>query len=246
MTCSEKALPAAWLLAELWATSGGLGGGGVVELWAVGRVVSSRERRGAWLIGRETSRGSGVGSGDWRFGGCAVRLRHLPCRVPVFAQIRPKRFDAHMFGHPDDARCEWYEPRRPDTGRDWALRLLSSRSGRSPQSGLGGDDRGICVDRRSRWRLGGGVWLGSLGGDLVVGGGGGSTRATRGPEDGGRGGLSGHDDCVGLGSSRRAGTDMNEDLVWEIVEMAEGGELVIDRRHGRRGGDDCAGGEPNE
>ena len=58
-----------------------------------------------------------------------VRLRHLPLfDVPVFVEIRPKRSRCSCCsGHPTTTqRCEWYEPRRPNTKayEPWALRLL--------------------------------------------------------------------------------------------------------------------------
>ena len=59
----------------------------------------------------------------------AVRLRHLPLfDVPVFVEIRPKRYRCpYCAGNPTTTqRCEWYEPRSPNTKayEQWALRML--------------------------------------------------------------------------------------------------------------------------
>jgi transposase len=58
-----------------------------------------------------------------------VRLRHLPLfDVPVFIEIRPKRYRCpYCAGNPTTTqRCEWYEPRSPNTKayEQWALRML--------------------------------------------------------------------------------------------------------------------------
>jgi transposase len=58
-----------------------------------------------------------------------VRLRHLPLfDVPVFIEIRPQRYRCpYWAGNPTPTpRCEWYEPRSPNTKayEQWALRML--------------------------------------------------------------------------------------------------------------------------
>jgi transposase len=58
-----------------------------------------------------------------------VRLRHLPLfDVPVFIEIRPQRYRCpYCAGNPTPTpRCEWYEPRSPNTKayEQWALRML--------------------------------------------------------------------------------------------------------------------------
>jgi transposase len=58
-----------------------------------------------------------------------VRLRHLPLfDVPVFVESRPKRYRCpSCSGSPTTTpRCEWYEPRSPNTKAydQWALRML--------------------------------------------------------------------------------------------------------------------------
>jgi transposase len=58
-----------------------------------------------------------------------VRLRHLPLfHVPVFVELQPKRYRCPFCsGNPTATqRCEWYEPRSPNTKayEQWALRML--------------------------------------------------------------------------------------------------------------------------
>jgi transposase len=58
-----------------------------------------------------------------------VRLRHLPLfDVPVLIEVRPKRYRCpYCAGTPTTTqRCEWYEPRSPNTKayEQWALRML--------------------------------------------------------------------------------------------------------------------------
>jgi transposase len=100
------------------------------------RVLSTqRTEQGHWLIRVESTlegvqcRRCGREIRDLHGFDSPVRLRHLPLfDVPVFIEIRPKRYRCpYCSGNPTTTqRCEWYEPRSPNTQayEPWALRML--------------------------------------------------------------------------------------------------------------------------
>src|ERR687895_175214 len=100
------------------------------------RVLSTqRTEQGPWLIHVESTlegaqcRRCGREIRNFHGLDAAVRLRHLPLfDVPVFVEIRPKRYRcSYCSGNPTTTqRCDWYEPRSPNTTayEQWALRLL--------------------------------------------------------------------------------------------------------------------------
>jgi transposase len=100
------------------------------------RVLSTqRTEQGHWLIRVESTlegtrcRGCGREIHDLHGVDAVVRLRHLPLfDVPVFIELRPKRYRCpSCSGNPTTTqRCEWYEPRSPNTNayEQWALRML--------------------------------------------------------------------------------------------------------------------------
>jgi transposase len=100
------------------------------------RVLSThRTEQGHWLIRVESTlegtqcRRCGREIRDLHGLDAVVRLRHLPLfDVPVFIEIRPKRYRCPFCaGTPTTTqRCEWYEPRSPNTKayEQWALRML--------------------------------------------------------------------------------------------------------------------------
>ena len=100
------------------------------------RVLSiHRTEPGHWLIRVESTfegaqcRRCGREIRDLHGLETVVRLRHLPLfDVPVFLEIRPKRYRCPFCaGTPTTTqRCEWYEPRSPNTKayEQWALRML--------------------------------------------------------------------------------------------------------------------------
>jgi transposase len=88
--------------------------------WLI-RVESTLEGTRCRRCGREICELHGLDA--------VVRLRHLPLfDVPVFIEIRPKRYRCpSCAGNPTTTqRCEWYEPRSPNTKayEQWALRML--------------------------------------------------------------------------------------------------------------------------
>ena len=96
---------------------------------------TQRTEQGYWLICVESTlegtqcRRCGREIGYLHGLDAAVRLRHLPLfDVPVCVEIRPKRYRCpYCSGNPTTTqRCEWYEPRSPNTKayEQWALRLL--------------------------------------------------------------------------------------------------------------------------
>jgi transposase len=100
------------------------------------RILSTqRTEQGHWLIRVESTlegaqcRRCGREIRDLHGLDAVVRLRHLPLfDVPVFVEIRPKRYRCpYCSGSPTTTqRCEWYEPRSPNTKAydQWALRML--------------------------------------------------------------------------------------------------------------------------
>ena len=100
------------------------------------RVLSTqRTEQGDWLICVECTlegtrcRRCGREIRDLHGLDAAVQLRHLPLfDVPVFVEIRPKRYCCpYCLSNPTTTqRCEWYEPRSPNTKayEQWALRML--------------------------------------------------------------------------------------------------------------------------
>ena len=102
------------------------------------RVLSTqRNAQGHWLIRVESTlegtrcRRCGREIRELHGLDAVVRLRHLPLfDVPVFVEIRPKRYRCpYCAGNPTTTqRCEWYEPRSPNTKayEQWALRMLSN------------------------------------------------------------------------------------------------------------------------
>ena len=100
------------------------------------RVLSTqRSEQGHWLIRVESSlegapcRRCGREIHNFHGLDAAVRLRHLPLfDVPVFVEIRPKRYCCpYCLSNPTTTqRCEWYEPRSPNTKayEQGALRML--------------------------------------------------------------------------------------------------------------------------
>ena len=100
------------------------------------RVLSTqRNAQGHWLIRVESTlegtqcRRCGREIRELHGLDAVVRLRHLPLfDVPVFIEIRPKRYRCpSCAGNPTTTqRCEWYEPRSPNTKayEQWALRML--------------------------------------------------------------------------------------------------------------------------
>jgi transposase len=100
------------------------------------RVLSTpRTEQGHWLSHVESTlegtpcRRCGREIRDLHGVEAAVRLRHLPLfDVPVLLEIRPKRYRCpYCAGNPTTTqRCEWYEPRSPNTKayEQWALRIL--------------------------------------------------------------------------------------------------------------------------
>src|SRR5215813_3848792 len=100
------------------------------------RILSTqRTAQGHWLIRVESTlegaqcRRCGREIRDLHGLDAVVRLRHLPLfDVPVVIEIRPKRYRCpYCSGNPTTTqRCEWYEPRSPNTKayEQWALRML--------------------------------------------------------------------------------------------------------------------------
>src|SRR6266542_791705 len=100
------------------------------------RLLSThRTGQGHWLIRVESTlegtrcRRCGREIRDLHGLDAVVCLRHLPLfDVPVFIELRPKRYRCPFcVGAPTTTqRCEWYEPRSPNTKayEQWALRML--------------------------------------------------------------------------------------------------------------------------
>jgi hypothetical protein len=106
-----------------------------------------------------------------------VRLRHLPLfDVPVFVEIRPKRYRCpYGAGHPTTTqRCEWYEPRSPNTKafEPWALRMLINSTVADAARKLGGSEETLdgLLDRWIERTVDWDAWerLGVLGLDEIA------------------------------------------------------------------------------
>jgi transposase len=237
------------------------------------RVLSTqRTEQGHWLIRVESTaegtrcRRCGREIRDLHGLDAAVRLRHLPLfDVPVFVELRPKRYRCpYCPGNPTTTqRCEWYEPRSPNTKayEQWALRMLitstvadaACRLGVSAETIDGILDR--WIERAVDWTAW--EWLGVIGIDEIA--------LKR-----------GHRDFVALvtvplagggveilavladrkketvaaflraipeqlrHTIERACTDMYEGFVSAIEEEVPWTEIVIDRFHVARAYRDCA------
>src|SRR5262249_24444506 len=84
-----------------------------------------------------------------------VRLRHLPLfDMPILIEIRPKRYRcSYCAGNPTTTqRCEWYEPRSPNTKAcdTWALRILINSTVTDAARKLGVSEQTID-GRLDRW-----------------------------------------------------------------------------------------------
>jgi transposase len=195
-----------------------------------------------------------------------VRLRHLPLfDVPVFIEIRPKRYRCpYCAGNPTTTqRCEWYEPRSPNTKayEQWALRMLINSTVADAACKLGVSEETIegLLDRWIERTVDWDAWerLGVLGLDEIA--------LKRGHRDFvtlvtvplAGGGV----EIVAVLADRkketvaaflrtipeplrhtieRACTDMYEGFVNALTEEIPGVEIVIDRFHVARAYRDCA------
>jgi transposase len=237
------------------------------------RILSTqRTAQGHWLIRVESTlegpwcRRCGRGIHDLHGWDAVVRLRHLPLfEVPVFLEIRPKRYRCpYCTGTPTTTqRCEWYEPRSPNTKayEQGALRMLINSTVADAARKLGVSEATIegLLDRWIERAVDWGAWerLGVLGLDEIA--------LKR-----------GHRDCVTLvtvplegggveivavladrkkatvaaflraipaplrHTIERACTDMYEGFVRAIKEEVPWAEIVIDRFHVARAYRACA------
>jgi transposase len=148
------------------------------------RILSTQKtEQGYWLIRVESSREGiqcrrcGREIRDLHRLDAAVRLRRLPLfDVPVFVEIRPKRYRCpSCSGHPTTTqRCAWYEPRSPNTKayEPWALRLLINSTVGDAARKLGVSEETIdgLLDRWIECAVDWGAWerLGVLGLDEIA------------------------------------------------------------------------------
>jgi transposase len=224
--------------------------------WLI-RVESTREGTQCRRCGREIRHLHGVDA--------VVRLRHLPLfDVPVFVEIRPKRYRCpYCSDNPTTTqRCEWYEPRSPNTKayEQWALRMLINSTVADTARKLRGSEESIegLLDRWIERTVDWSAWerLGVLGLDEIA-----LKRGHRDfvtlvtvPLEGG--GV----EIVAVLADRketvaaflrtipaplrctieRACTDMYEGFVNALTEEIPGVEIVIDRFHVARAYRDCA------
>lgn len=148
------------------------------------RVLSTqRTEQGHWLIRVESTlegarcRRCGQEIRDLRGVDAVVRLRHLPLfDVPVFVEIRPKRYRCpYCAGSPTTTqRCEWYEPRSPNTKayEQWALRMLINSTVADAARKLGISEETIdgildrWIEREVDWTAW--EWLGVIGIDEIA------------------------------------------------------------------------------
>jgi transposase len=148
------------------------------------RVLSTqRTEQGHWLIRVESPlegtrcRRCGREIRDPHGLDAAVRLRHLPLfDLPVFVELRPKRYRCpYCAGHPTTTqRCEWYEPRSPNTKayEPWALRLLINSTISDAARKLGVSEETIdgildrWIEREVDWTAW--EWLGVIGIDEIA------------------------------------------------------------------------------
>jgi transposase len=237
------------------------------------RVLSTHKtEQGHWLIRVESTlegtqcRCCGRESRDLHGLDAVVRLRHLPLfDVPVFLEIRPKRYRCpYCAGNPTTTqRCEWYEPRSPNTKayEQWALRMLINATVADAARKLGVSEETIdgILDRWIERAVDWDVWerLGVLGLDEIA-----LKRGHRDfvtlvtvPLEGG-----GVEILAVLADRKketvaaflraipeplrrtveRACTDMYEGFVNAIKEEIPWAEIVIDRFHVARAYRDCA------
>jgi transposase len=237
------------------------------------RVLSTqRTEQGHWLIRVESTvegtlcRRCGREIRDLHGLDAVVRLRHLPLfDVPVFVELRPKRYRCpHCADNPTTTqRCEWYEPRSPNTKayEQWALRMLINSTVADVARKLGVSEETIdgildrWIERTVDWSAW--EWLGVIGLDEIA-----LRRGRRDfvvlvtvPLEGG--GV----EIVAVLADRkketvaaflrtipeqlrhtieRACTDMYEGFVTAIAAEAPWAEIVIDRFHVARAYRDCA------
>ena len=148
------------------------------------RVLSTqRTEQGHWLIRVEsTAEGTwchccGRDIRDLHGLDAVVRLRHLPLfDVAVFVEIRPKRYRCpYCAGHPTTTqRCEWYEPRSPNTKayEQSALRMLINSTIADAARKLGVSEETIdgildrWIERAVNWTAW--EWLGVIGIDEIA------------------------------------------------------------------------------
>jgi transposase len=237
------------------------------------RVLSTqRTEHGHWLIRVESTREGtrcrrcGREIRDLHGLDAVVRLRHLPLfDVPVFIEIRPKRYRCpYCVGTlTTTQRCEWYEPRSPNTKayEQWALRMLINSTVTDAARKLGVSEETIdgLLDRWIERAVDWDAWerLGVLGLDEIA--------LKRGHRDFvvlvtvplAGGGV----EIVAVLADRkkatvaaflraipeplrhtieRACTDMYEGFVRAIEEEVPWAEIVIDRFHVARAYRDCA------
>jgi transposase len=152
--------------------------------WPDVRVLSTqRTEQGHWLIRVESTfagtrcRRCGRELRDLHGLDAVVCLRHLPWfDVPVCVELRPKRYRCpYGSGHPTTTqRCEWYEPRSPNTKayEPWALRLVINPTVADAARKLGGSEETIdgildhWIERAVDWTAW--EWLGVIGIDEIA------------------------------------------------------------------------------
>jgi transposase len=152
--------------------------------WPDVRVLSTqRTEQGHWLIRVEsTAEGTwchccGRGIRDLHGLDAVVRLRHLPLfDVAVFVEVRPKRYRCpYCAGYPTTTqRCEWYEPRSPNTKahEQAALRMLINSTVADAARKLGVSEETIdgildrWIERAVNWTAW--EWLGVIGIDEIA------------------------------------------------------------------------------
>jgi len=233
---------------------------------------TQRTEQGYWLICVESTlegaqcRRCGREIGYLHGLDAAVRLRHLPLfDVPVCVEIRPKRYRCpYCSGNPTTTqRCEWYEPRSPNTKayEHWALCLLINATVADAARKLGVSEETIdgILDRWVARAVDWGAWerLGVIGIDEIA-----LKRGHRDfvvlvtvPREGG-----GVEILAVLADRKketvvaflrampealrhtieRACMDMYEGFVRAIKEEVPWAEIVIDRFHVARAYRDCA------
>jgi transposase len=148
------------------------------------RVLSTqRTEQGHWLIRVESiAEGTrchrcGRDIRDLHGLDAVVRLRHLPLfDVAVFVEIRPKRYRCpYCAGNPTTTqRCEWYEPRSPNTNayEQWALRMLINSTVADAARKLGVSEETVdgildrWIERAVDWTAW--EWLGVIGIDEIA------------------------------------------------------------------------------
>ena len=154
-----------------------------LNLPAVRVLSTQRTEQGHWLIRVESTlegtrcRRCGRESRDLHGWDAVLPLRHLPrLDVPVFIEIRPKRYRCpYCAGNPTTTqRCEWYEPRSPNTKayEQWALRMLINSTVADAARKLGISEETIdgildrWIERTVDWTAW--EWLGVVGLDEIA------------------------------------------------------------------------------